>query len=64
MVKTLGGGVSLSGRCPLYNSLVSGNLWTNLQSTSYEKQEILSLLHKFIFLYWFTEWKPGTFSGL
>ena len=29
-------------------TLLSGNLWVNIQSTSYGDQEILSLLHKFI----------------
>ena len=36
----------------------------NIQSTSYGKQEILSLLHKFIIPFWFPECKPGSISGL
>ena len=30
----------------------SGNLWINIQSTSYGKKEILSLRHTFIFPFW------------
>ena len=46
-------------------TLLSGNLWINIQqSTSYGKQENLSLLHKLIFPFWFPECKPGSFSGL
>ena len=38
-----------------YTTLQSGNLWINIESTSYGKQEILSVLHKFIIPFWFPE---------
>ena len=50
-----------------FTTLLSGNLgpgWIDIQSTSYGKQENLSLLHKFIFPFWFSECKPRSFPGL